>query len=374
MPAPPFSRCRYSAFLSYAHADDDAWANWVTDFCSELDYSLPGRTTGIEVPPAHLSSKNGPIRGPLNDALRANIEGSFAVIIFVHDNYLASEWCLQELQHFRSLFGDEGFASRLYIVALSETAIKTLTQRASWREMFPRGDQVWMPFFDSEFPDRPMSIYAIDTRRGRKVVISTEFWERFVRLREELAQAIRADCERAAAERLRGYPVNAAAAAPAAGERRMVRLYIEGNADQERYWEGLGTQLVSSWDQVMAEESNEPALRLRPTGLDMRNLEDRPLLDDADGVVLMWGQKTPDTVFAEISRVEPKLSGPNFAPGLVAYLMRNGHDQPPQTQINNWPVVRFLAREDGSATVLASDAPLLTTFVHEVLAHKRSAG
>ena len=75
-------------------------------------------------------------------------------------------------------------------------------------------------------------------------------------------------------------------------------------------------------------------------------------------------------VAAQISQVEPKLSGPQFAPGLIAYMMQDRDDMPGATTINNWPVVRFAPRDD-SAIVLADDAPQLSMFLKRVLAHKR---
>lgn len=377
MSLPAFSQCTFSAFLSYAHYDDEAWRHWVSDFCDELDYSLKGRVSGTEVPRAHLSSQNGPIHGPLNDALRDAIEKSFAMIVFVHDNYLNSEWCLQELLHFKDLAGDEGFRERLYIVALSKPAMLSLTARPSWQALFNHGDQVWMPFFKDDAPEQPIDIYTTDPRRNRKIVVSTDFWEGFVRIREDLAAKIRRAHQQEVAVRSYPTPVRPLAASDLAAapvDDQMVRVYIEGNASQERYWEPLGLQIVASWDQVAAESPCEPPLLLRPTGLDMRDIDSRPMLDDADGVVLLWGRKTPDSVVAQIALVEPKLSGPHFAPGLVAYLMESVHDRPVSQTINNWPVVRFLTRPDGSTTVLATDAPLLANFVRDVLQHKRPAG
>lgn len=373
MPSTPFSACRYSAFFSYAHADDEAWRDWVTDFCDEFEKSLSSFLHGIRIPPVHLSSENGPINGPLNDALRRNLESAFAVVVFVHNNYLASAWCLQEIRHFKTLFGEEGFRERLYIVAMSRPAIETLTRQPSWRELFPYTDEVWMPFFQEGREDRPVNIYADDTRK-RRLVVSNDFWDRFIELRDDLAAKIRAAVE--AEQQERTYPASVAPAAPPAAEaeadRQLVRVYIEANVEQQRFWEPLGQQIVIGWDQVIAQEHEEPPLRLRPTGLPMDELDARPVLDDADGVVLLWGKKTPDSLAAQIAQVEPKLSGPRFAPGLIAYLMDGPADQPARSTVNYWPVVRFLTRPDGSATLLADDTPQLARFLREVLRHKRA--
>jgi hypothetical protein len=371
MPTKPFSTYRYSAFLSYAHDDDGAWNSWISNFGSELDLALVSRLRGIKVPRSHLSSKNGPIQGQLNEVLRRNVEASYAMVLLVHDNYVDSEWCLQELKHFRSFFGEQGFRERLYIVAMSDDAINQLTNHPTWHELFPFADQIWMPFFQQEHRDRPVAIYATNDRQKR-VVVTSDFWDRFVELREDLAGKIRRDVE---AERHESsYPsATPAEALSPVTEDSLIRVYVEGSQEQHKYWEPLGKQVVASWDQVVALERVEPPLYLRPTGLPLADIDSRPMLDDADGVVLLWGKKTPDSLAAQISQVEPKLSGPHFAPGLVAYLMENIGDQPTERTIYNWPVVRFAARPDGSVTVLADDAPTLAKFLRSTLAHKRAA-
>jgi len=372
-PTKPFSAYRYSAFLSYAHYDDDAWAYWITNFGSELDLALVSRLRGIKVPPSHLSSKNGPIQGQLTEALRRNVEASYAMVLLVHDNYLDSEWCLQELKYFRSCYGEHGFRDRLYIIAMSEDAINRLTNHPTWHELFPFEDQIWMRFFQQEHRDRPVDIYATNDRQKR-VVVASEFWGRFVEFREDLAKKIKSDVD---AERHESsypssttFPVTTVSPVP---EDSWVRVYLEGSQEQHKYWEPLQQQIVMSWDQVVALERVEPPLYLRPTGLPLAEIDRRPMLDDADGVVLLWGKKAPDSLAAQISQVEPKLSGPHFAPGLFAYLMENAGDRPGSTTINNWPVVRFATRPDGSVIVLADDAPVLTKFLRHTLAHKRSA-
>ena len=364
-----FASYKYSVFLSYAHDDDTAWNGWVSSFSAELNLALPARLHGIDVPEAHLSGHNGPIAGPLNEELYRNVEASFAMILFVHDNYLASQWCLHELEYFKTLFGEEGFRDRFFVIALSQTAIQQLTARAQWKSLCPFDDQVWMPFFEKETPDFPMEIYLSHTR-GKQVVVANDFWREFLKVREALAKKIRATVENEV--RVPAYPQVApqrVAALP--DDPLLTRVYIEGNAEQEKYWASLGAQVVASWDQVVAPMQIEPRLYLRPTGLPMSEIDQRPLLDDADGVVLLWGKKTPDSLAAQINKVEPKLSGPHYAPGLVAYLMEGANDTRSAESINNWPVVRFAAMSDGSVAVLAEDAGVLKAFLSNVLDCKR---
>jgi hypothetical protein len=151
----------------------------------------------------------------------------------------------------------------------------------------------------------------------------------------------------------------------------LVRVYIEGNKEQEKYWESLGAQVVASWDKVVAPMQIEPQLYLRPTGLQMTEIDQRPVLDDADGVVLLWGKKTPDSLAAQINKVEPKLSGPHYAPGVVAYLMDGPFDTRSTESVGNWHVVRFAPTADGGIAVLAEDAAALTAFLISVLERKR---
>ena len=367
----PFSSYRYSAFLSYAHADNDAWNGWISSFSAELNLALPARLRGIAVPRTHLSGNNGPIQGPLNEELYQNVEDSFAMILFVHENYVLSEWCLHELEYFKKLFGDDGFRERFFVIALSESWINTLTAGAHWKRLCPFADQVWMPFFERDNPDFPVEIYASNTR-DKQVVVANGFWREFVKVREAIAKRIRACVDRE--QRAPAYPT---VAGPA--ERRvarpedelLVRVYIEGNKDQEKFWESLGAQVVASWDQVVAPMQIEPQLYLRPTGLQMTEIDQRPVLDDADGVVLLWGKKTPDSLAAQINKVEPKLSGPHYAPGVIAYLMEGPNDTRSAESVGNWHVVRFAVGPEGSVAVLPQDADALQRFLKNVLERKR---
>jgi hypothetical protein len=372
MPAPPFRQCRYSVFLSYSRDDDHPWQDWISTFHQELRTGLRARMLGTPLPELFFDVDNGPLNGPLGGRLCKAIGESYAMLIFVHDNYVASQWCLQELAYFKQRFGDEGLRERLYIVAMSEPAIQRLMQRPEWRELLPHDDQLWLPYFDEENPEFPIPMFVDDTRRR---VMSNAFFSRYVKLREQLARSMREAWEREReSATYPGAAPPAAASAPAVpSDPHWVRVYVESNAEQQRFWDSLGQQIVVAWDQVVALEKPEPPLRLRPTGLPMTDILSRPRLDDADGVVLVWGWRTPDSLASQIAQVEPKLTGPHFAPGLIAYLMERPDDQPASDAINNWPVVRFATRDDGSVVVLADDQPRLTRFLRGALEHKRRA-
>lgn len=366
---------KHSAFMSYAHDDDTAWVGWIKHFDAELNRCLPARLRDLAfpVPSTHFSKRNGPIRGPLNGELRAAVASSYAMVVFVHDNYLLSDWCLQELQHFRELYGARAMADRLFIVAMSDPAIKALETRKAWKELFPEPHQVWIPFFQGPDanPSQPIGIYL--AAMGSEAVIGQAFLTPFFKLVGGLVESIRAAAEYD--EQLFGLAMPEPAPAPMAAPDAL--LYIESEPGQEGYWDPLGMQVKDAWDREWALESKEPQLRLRPTGLPLHDLRNRPRLDNADGVILLWDQKTQESLLAQIEAVEPKLSTRPLVPGLIAYLLDAGSTDVPRVPrtIRGWPVVRFATRrsEPGTAKVVAEDEERLRTYLRHVREHKRSS-
>ena len=207
----PLKDCEYTAFISYAHADDAAWFNWITQFRNELERSLGAMLRGVRLPRFHLSGENGPVAGDLSDELLRRVDASFAMIIVVHDNYAQSEWCLKELEYFKTLFGDEGFRERLYIVAMSEAAMLQVSGSEAWKRLLPGPDQVWLGFFDHADKARPVDIYM------GPGLVAPAFRVPFERLRSDLAAKLKQSAA-AAAPAPKPAPVAAApAAAPAPG-------------------------------------------------------------------------------------------------------------------------------------------------------------
>ena len=535
----PLKDCKYSAFISYAHGDDVAWFDWVRHFRYELDRGLSALLRGLRLPPSHLSSENGPVGGVLSEKLRQAVDDSFAMIIVVHDNYAQSEWCLHELEYFKNLFGEQGLRERLYVVALSESAMLGVSGGTAWKQLLPGGDQVWIPFFDPADRNRPIDIYM------GPGLVAPAFREPFVRLRGDLADKLRLTasstapgaartetavpvsatviaasvptavtaaaaaaartaaapavlfgfvtplCEPAARAALgllaaagqrasmllqdavfndfadfdsadhlvlafdgspllmaaiapgghlqlqhqawlrRGRPADhvhwldlspAPAPAPAATDpgpavgaepatrsggsafvatlavpvvdvRALVqhlhalratqppaapavvapgvRIYIESNHNEPNLWEPLGDQLRVKWEALSRELSTDGAapLRLRTRGLPLEQIDDFPNLDDADGVILLWGRKTSDALVAQINKVENKLApGRDAPPGIVAYLM------PPQQATEpipawGWKVLRFDATDAESIDVLEAECDELKRFLRQV--HER---
>jgi hypothetical protein len=370
----PLKDCEYSAFISYAHADDEAWFGWVSQFKRELERGLAAVLRGAKLPPVHLSAFNGPVSGELAQQLSERVARAFAMIIVVHDNYVQSEWCLKELEYFKASFGDAGLRERLYILALSEPAVQQASAGAAWQRLLPTGDQVWLPFYDEADRTQAAPVYM-----GPELV-SPRFREQFLRLRRDFAEKIKASIGEDRTPIVTpvatpagtgptptpavGAGVGAAAALP-----RDVRLYIESNRHELDLWQSLGEQMRRRWDKLTAAVPGEQqaTLQLRARGLPVEQIDAYPSLDDADGVVLLWGRKSADALVAQINKVENKLSpGRDAAPGVVAYLM------PPQEAGESipawgWQVLRFRAEPREHIDVVDEEADVLEGFLRRVL-------
>ncbi len=513
--------CEYSAFLSYAHADDTLWYQWVTHFRAELEQSLRAQLRGIPVPRMHMSGDNGPVSGRLGDELERRIAASFAMIIVVGDNYAQSDWCLKELAYFHQLFGDEGLRQRLYIVALNEGAMQAVAGGRVWQSLLPGGEQLWVPFSDPADGSRPLDVYM------GPGLVANAFRVPFERLRNDFAAKLRREAlavpvpvvqamrpaplpeaaatpapdfgwstlpgalpaasspqrvclgfgapaaqaavaaaaaqlaaaglpvqrlepdavfadfvELASAQTLilpldahpplmtrfkpgghlevqrdawlqRGKSVDtlwwldlrdadssagADAASPGAAYARSigasplalpallqrlrpaqapppqsVRIYIESNRHERTLWEPLGEQIQQAWVEVCRQVAPDllPPLTLRARGLPLDDLERFPNLDDADGVVLLWGKKTGEALLAQIDRVEKRIApGRDAPPGIVAFLM------PPQQSTEplpawGWQVLRFDARDEERIDVLGEETGQLHRFLRKVLQRRR---
>ncbi len=367
----------YTAFISYAHADDVRCHHWVSFFAAELQRGLESVMRGVRLPPVHKSGDNGPVAGVLGPELRERIDQSFAMVIVVHDNYVLSDWCRAELEYFRERFGEEGCRERLYILALSEPAVQKAATGEAWKRLLPQG-QLWMPFFDDLQRGEPVDIYMAPQ------LVTPGFKSMFNRLREDFVAKLKA----AQAQQqlpITGTGGGATVTPPAqatvpvvAGD---VRIYIESNRHEVNLWQPLGEQMRRRWARLTAAAAGAagapgtaaaaarpaPALHLRPRGLPVEQIDQFPCLDDADGVVLLWGKKTPDALVAQINKVENKMSpGKDVAPGVVAYLM------PPQQSAEpvpawGWQVLRFEAKAQDDIDVVDEEDGELEDFLRRVL-------
>lgn len=183
------NECRYSAFISYAHADDLASDRWISQFSELLRMRLQNRLGRIgvkQLQEMHLSGRNGPVLGSLPEALLHNVADSYAMIIVVFNAYTKSDWCLQELEYFRKAFGTQGLQQRLYVVALSKSAMDEIIARPDWgRLTLP--DQLWIPFYRDEDADEPVRL------RLDHGGLSQRFDEQLIKLLDAFEGAVKQD-------------------------------------------------------------------------------------------------------------------------------------------------------------------------------------
>ncbi len=371
LPLLSFSKCGFSVFFSYADADNDAWNGWVTSFNDELKIGLHSRLRSVQVPKLHVIGDSGLQNGQLSQALVHNISQSFAMFLFVHDNYVDSKWCWRELKAFKDTFGEDGFRQRLYVVVMSEQAWDTMMMDARWTALFPYDDPIWLRFYRIDETSWPYRIYSENAHdQSRKAQVSPAFWEPFVKVRERLVAKIKESL--AAEQQVRSYPELKPASVAAEPEPSEVLVFIESPKDLAQRSLAIGNQVATRWLEIVEPMALQPPLLLRPTGLPMEDLRLRPRLANADGVILLWASKTPDTLAVEIQKLEPSLEGPDVAPGLIAYPVSDTDDAGIQRKINGWDVVRFGYGADGQAQPMdEDDVKRLEKFLQRVLQRKR---
>ena len=349
LPLPRLEACEHSVYISHSPADDSVWFDWASHFGRELERGLSARLRGVRLPPVRMAG--GPFAPgvPIDEQLRQGLERCFALVVLVHDHYLQSEWCLREVQQFHALYGEAGLRERLYVVAMSAPAMRELANNPAWRRLL--GDKVWLPFHDPLQPARPLDIYVAQE------LVSQAFQQALEPLRDDLLAKLRA----------------ASATPPeTAGS---VRIYIESNRVERTLWEPLGDLLRQRWTLLLEslQHTDAPAPTLRARGLPIENLDQMPL-DDADGIVLLWGRKTADALVAHINQVENKLApGRQAPPGIVAYL------SPPQQATEpvpawGWQVLRFEVRDDGVEPVAEERAEVDRFLLKVLQRHYRLRG
>ncbi|MBA4178573.1 MAG: hypothetical protein C0505_18735 [Leptothrix sp. (in: Bacteria)] len=154
---------------------------------------------------------------------------------------------------------------------------------------------------------------------------------------------------------------------------RGVRIYIESHQNELTLWDPLGDQIRRKWDEVcrLMAPGQKPPLSLRARALPVDRLDAHPPLDDADGVVLLWGRKTSEALVAQINKVENKMTpGRDAAPGIVAYLM------PPQQSAEpvpawGWQVLRFNAATEDAIDVVSEEADQLERFLKKIFRRRQ---
>ena len=95
-------------------------------------------------------------------------------------------------------------------------------------------------------------------------------------------------------------------------------------------------------------------------------LVDDDLLVDADGVVLLWGNKTEDSLRAQIKKVEGKWPR-DPPPRIVAYLIPQQPDPGGKVEARLWSVLRFQDADSPRIDIEPSEAERLHRFLDQIL-------
>ena len=130
-----------------------------------------------------------------------------------------------------------------------------------------------------------------------------------------------------------------------------VLIYIEKNPAERRLWKVLGERIGELWEELQRTEGGEPlGLRLRPRSLDIDKLGRGEPVDDADGVVLLFGNKHPKSLREQINRVEDAIQiggRPSVVfPGFIAVLVPPHRADDDDLAEHGWDYYRFRAITD----------------------------
>jgi hypothetical protein len=130
-----------------------------------------------------------------------------------------------------------------------------------------------------------------------------------------------------------------------------VLIYIEKNPAERRLWKILGERMAELWEELQRTDGGEPlGLRLRPRSLDIDKLGHGEPVDDADGVVLLFGNKHPKSLREQINRVEDAIQiggrRSGVFPGFIAVLVPPHRPDDDQLAEDGWDYYRFRAIHD----------------------------
>jgi hypothetical protein len=186
MPLPKYVDCKYSLFVSYAHADDASNNNWVSALEKAVWRRLEKLDKSVLRKGLHLSKVNGPEAGRLEAALQERVSESFAMLIVVGSQYVDSGWCEKELELFNATFKEEGFCDRLIIAAMSKESVEAAQKKETWKKLVPV-DQIWIPFFDEQGKRLTPKLTADD--------FTPEFWDAVEKLTDIVIAKIEENVE-----------------------------------------------------------------------------------------------------------------------------------------------------------------------------------
>lgn len=266
---------------------------------------------------------------------------------------------------------------------VGEVPREALDSRKNLRALLERAESLILPFNQGQ----PI----IDAIAGGHVALQLDVWRELKKrddavllldlsgtvpadpaeLAEDHHRQYLADCklDRLSADQVVDRLVPRPAGSDAAEARRpsrRVRVFIESNRNEPDAWKKLGAQIRHRWDKLIKARAVDTQLSLRTDGFDIDRIDDFQL-DQADGVVLLWGQKDSRSLLSQINRVEDIFIDP--APAIVAHL------SPPQPRSQQrmpamqWDVLRFCGRDMPPAVLEpdGEDDNSLDTFVADVL-------
>ncbi len=148
-----------------------------------------------------------------------------------------------------------------------------------------------------------------------------------------------------------------------------VRVFIESNRTEPGEWRKLGEQIQSRWDKLLLAHPVEARLSLRTSGFDIDALDDFSF-NEADGLVMLWGQKDRRSLVSQITAIDDQLIDP--APAIVARLTPPQPASAQRLPACKWDVLRFCSRSEPLPMVIEpepDDDEILNGFVHEVLSN-----
>ena len=378
----PLPSVTYPAFISYAGLDDEGNNYWIESFIGELRRVLNCspelrrklKKRQIDMPVQlydYKSEMKSKVAGRFTPDLEKAIASSAVMIVVVGGNYLESAICMRELEFFKQIFGDEGYDSRLVIVAMSETYLEELKELGQHTGLLPYDDQRYIQCWRDDNPNKPIPIYA---GSGFRPGIKSEvFDEKITSIANSVIFRFLECLE---------SPQNGIVSQ----SRHDIHIYIEESPDGERanasdkrtnsIWHPIASKIKSNWDAVISNKPNAQHFNLNCKPLRMEELPCKgdKFLPDADGVILIWDSKDEPALTAQIDTVEAGLPQNRLPPAMVAYLTPPRPALAPCMPYKRWNVLRFENQlEKKVIDVAQEDSPYLVGFLQEILIQKLQA-
>jgi len=143
---------KYDAFFSYAHSDNEARRNLITNFrealAPKIKHEITKKRQDLKTRDVFIfqDKENLEITGQTSDRLAPHVRKSWFLFVFMSEQYQNSAWCEKELDWFKDNFrGEEGEAIKhTIIVVLEKEAL-----RGKWKSYLGADNEpLYMKFFD----------------------------------------------------------------------------------------------------------------------------------------------------------------------------------------------------------------------------------